>query len=138
MPFASFAKVLPVHGAIIRISKRLCGPIGSASVTVDIIGFLQISEIRVRNPSAVPKRVSVEYAVWLIIGVISAHSFDRPSSSDITFLKVQNEPVIAKPIRLFSKFKCYTPISCKMLMTVSFMIFPDVMGATFPGGIVIS
>ena len=49
MPFASLARVLPVHGAITSASKNFLGPIGSASGIV-YIPFLpaifSISEIK--------------------------------------------------------------------------------------------
>ncbi len=71
IPQASFAAVFPVHGAIISASRSFLGPMGSASEMVLIIFFLQIVSISEMKSVAFPNRVSVEYAVYDIIGKTS-------------------------------------------------------------------
>ena len=59
IPFAIFANVLPVHGAMISKSRSFLGPIGSASFTVLIISLPHLDFNVSAKYSLVPKRVSV-------------------------------------------------------------------------------
>lgn len=55
------------------------------------------------------------------------------SSTPIAFLRVQNEPHIAKPMVLFSQSIYYTPNSLIIFIIVSLIIAPDETGAILPG-----
>ena len=71
MPRDSFARVLPVQGAISRASMGALGPRGSASAMV-VTTFFPLSSIRrLMFSAAVPKRVSVSAAFSLMIGTSS-------------------------------------------------------------------
>ncbi len=59
IPFANFDKVLPVHGAIIKMSNMDFGPIGSASGIVVIGGLPLISSAICKKSLHFPKRLSV-------------------------------------------------------------------------------
>ena len=141
MPEASLPSVLPVHGAMISRSSSFFGPIGSASRTVWIISFPVASAMRLRKCSAVPKRVSVSYAVSDIIGVISNPASVRRGSCSSVFASMQKEPHIANPTRVFSisdilsVYVCYHYIlrSSNIVHTVSAISLPAVTGKTFPG-----
>ena len=67
IPCASFARVLPVQGAISSASMGRAGPSGSASAIVVTTGSPVSSMRRRRFVTAVPKRVSVSAAVSLMI-----------------------------------------------------------------------
>ena len=80
MPDASFAMVLPVHGAITSASMGILGPRGSASAMLQT-GILPVSSKSLcLKPSAVPKRLSVPDAVSLMMGTSSYFSLKAPSS----------------------------------------------------------
>ena len=59
IPFASFARVLPVQGAIISASSGFFGPRGSAPVTVWIIPLPQRASTLEISSDALPNLVSV-------------------------------------------------------------------------------
>ena len=71
MPWASFARVLPVHGAMSSASSGSAGPSGSASAIVVITPRPHSAARRLIFSAAVPKRVSVSAAVSLIMGISS-------------------------------------------------------------------
>lgn len=123
---ASFAKVLPVHGAITRASNSFFGPIGSAEGIAEIIFDLQIPSILFLKYSAFPKRVSVENAAGLIMGVIAYISASF-SSSDITLSKVQKDPVKAKPNFNFAHIR----VICVLLSGVYLQIPSDITHSFF-------
>ena len=97
IPDDSFASVFPVQGAMTRASIMFLGPMGSAPVIVCIISLPQIFSILSLKLSAVPKRVSVLYALKDIIGTISVPEFFSSSIYGITLSNVQNDPHKAKP-----------------------------------------
>ena len=98
IPFASFAIVFPVAGAIIIISVIFFGPMGSAPCIVWIILFPVISSIWAIKSSALPNLVSNSYALYDIIGMTSAPSLTSSFIFGIVLENVQKEPVKAKPI----------------------------------------
>ena len=59
MPLFSFARVLPVHGAMIRISNILLGPNFYASLIVLIALFPVVSSTNFTKSDAFPNLVSV-------------------------------------------------------------------------------
>ena len=58
-PAASFARVLPVHGATTSTSSSFFGPMGSASRTLPITLCPVRLSTRAKKSSALPNRVSV-------------------------------------------------------------------------------
>ena len=81
MPLASFAMVFPVQGKRISRSRRLPGPIGSASEIVSI-GFLPVIRwASFTKSSAFPKRLSMLWAASEKIVCIWAPSSASFSSS---------------------------------------------------------
>ncbi len=70
MPFASLARVLPVHGAITSASKNFLGPIGSASGIVYIPFLPAIFSMSEIKSDALPKRLSNEQTFGEKIGYI--------------------------------------------------------------------
>lgn len=98
MPHASLPRVLPVQGATTIISNSFLGPIGSACDSSCIISFSQISVIFRFISSLFPNLVSVEKAVFDIMGKISCPSSLSCRKTGKTFSKVQNEPQIPNPI----------------------------------------
>ena len=68
--FESFARVLPVQGAITIISAIFLGPIGSALGIVFIIFFPHIFSILFTKSFALPNFVSNLLAFSDIIGII--------------------------------------------------------------------
>ena len=75
MPHASFARVLPVAGAMMSASKGYFGPSGSAP-TIERIGSRPQREVRVEiSACACPKRVSETAEVYERMGKTS-----RPAS----------------------------------------------------------
>ena len=58
-PFASFAIVFPVQGAMTSASKRAFGPMGSTCGMVWRISWEQMASSRSRKEEASPKRESV-------------------------------------------------------------------------------
>ena len=71
MPWASFARVQPVQGAMSSASIGSRGPRGSASAMLATTGLPARVSRRRRFSSAEPKRVSVPAAVSLISGTSS-------------------------------------------------------------------
>ena len=59
IPFASLDSVLPVHGAITRMSTSDLGPIGSAPGMVVMGSLPLIAFARSRKSAQLPKRLSV-------------------------------------------------------------------------------
>lgn len=98
IPYASFARVFPVQGAISIASNIFLGPTGSASSMVLITFFCVILSRYSICSAALPKRVSSPAALKDIIAVTSAPASISFSSSSNAFLKVQKEPHTAKPI----------------------------------------
>lgn len=91
MPWAIFESVQPVHGAIISRSSSFLGPIGSASFTVFIISFPVMRFTVSHSSRALPKRVSVEYTMLLIIGTMSAPMSASVCISRTARFMVQND-----------------------------------------------
>ena len=58
MPRASFARVLPVQGAMTMMSNIFLGPMGSACTTVVMLPLWQMPSTAARNSDALKKRVS--------------------------------------------------------------------------------
>ena len=69
IPRASFARVLPVQGAISSASSGSFGPRGSASAMLVTTGRPASASRRRRCSRAVPKRLSVCAAVSLMMGI---------------------------------------------------------------------
>ena len=103
IPFASFAIVLPVHGAITKASSIFFGPIGSASGIFSITPLSHISSIRFLKSADFPNLVSVSALLFENIGTIFTYFF-RFSAAAITLENVQYDPVTAKPTVIFSAF----------------------------------
>ena len=98
MPQASFARVLPVQGAMRRISRKPFGPMGSAS-SIFKTGLLpERPLIRLIKSAVLPKRESVFCTFAEKIGYRLDPSFIRRQISGSSLSKVQNEPVTARPI----------------------------------------
>ena len=109
---ASFAAVFDVQGATTIMSVSPLGPIGSAAEIVVITSFPVIFRSFSRFSSAVPKRVDTDEAFSDIIGIRSAPYSVRISACAKQLPKVQNEPVIANPIRspLSASLNVITPL----------------------------
>ena len=107
-PFASFARVFPVHGAMTIASIGSRGPSGSASAMVVTTCRPVICISRLMFSEAAPKRLSVSAAFSLIIGISSYFSVSLSASSN-TRLYVQYEPHIAKPILFLFSMLIHPP-----------------------------
>ena len=100
-PRLSFARVLPVQGAITSKSHIFFGPIGSVSTAVVSTLFPVISFARLTISLALPKRVSVDEALPDMIGITSYPSSISSLICSNAFVKVQKEPHIANPMVAF-------------------------------------
>ena len=97
IPLASLARVLPVQGAMRRISRYPFGPMGSAS-SIFSIGFISAMDvIRSINWPVSPKRESVDWTLPEKTGCRMAPVSFRCLISCSIFAKVQKDPVTARP-----------------------------------------
>ena len=92
MPWASFARVAPVQGAMIIAPAMFWGPRGSAPCSVSM-GWLPVAAYRrIFQSAARPKRVSSPAALKLISGRIFVPPAAMRPMSGRTFSKVQKLP----------------------------------------------
>src|SRR5690554_5568038 len=122
MPFASFANVFPVQGAIIIRSIFLTGPKGSASTIVTIGSRFVISIIFSQKALAVVNLVSIEATALENTGYKSAPSAFNLIIWGSTSSNVQKEPVIQNPIFLPSSSKTITPYYVILIVSSNYFL----------------
>ena len=103
MEWESFARVFPVHGAIISRSSSFLGPMGSTSSKVVRAFLSQMLSALARKSFACPNRLSVAAEASEKMGMTSC-SLESCSKIGKTLEYVQNEPQKQKPI-----FKIHSP-----------------------------
>ena len=102
MPPASFPRVFPVHGAMISRSSSFWGPMGSASLMVEITRWSQMRIISRIRSWAFPNRVSSSAVNSDTMGITRANRARTCSRASMARLWVQKEPHTANPMVLSS------------------------------------
>ena len=97
IPLASFPRVFPVQGAIISRSSSFWGPMGSASLMVEMTRWSQMRIISRIRSWASPNRVSAAAVYSDTMGITWANRAFTCSRASMARLWVQKEPHMANP-----------------------------------------